>query len=77
MRGLHKLGHEEEVTRAVLLEFWKSQGAMEEVKGSVEVTVQTMAGTSFGVMMEEGGGSNSNVRALKARIEEAKGTSCY
>ena len=41
--------------------------------GLVEVTVQTMAGASFGVMLEEGGGSNSNVCALKAEIEEAEG----
>ena len=51
----------------------KSQGEIKEVKGLVEVTVQTMAGASFGVMLEEGGGSNSNVGALKAEIEEAEG----
>jgi hypothetical protein len=49
--------------------------AIKEVKGLVEVTVQTMAGASFGVMLEEGGGSNSSVRALKAEIEEAEGAS--
>ena len=32
-----------------------------------------MAGASFGVVLEEGGGSNSNVCALKAEIEEAEG----
>ena len=37
--------------------------------------MQTMAGASFGVMLEEGGGSSSNVRALKAEIEEAEGAS--
>ena len=74
MRGV-KLCREEELTRAVLLEFLKSQGTIEEVKGLVEVTVQTMAGTSFGLMLEEGGGSNSNVRALKAEIEEVEGAS--
>ena len=35
--------------------------------------MQTMAGASFGVMLEEGVGSNSNIRALKAEIEEAEG----
>ena len=57
----------------MLLEFLKSQGAIKEAKGLVEVTVQTMAGASFGVMLEEGGGSNSNIRALKAEIKEAEG----
>ena len=43
----------------------------------MEVTVQTMAGASFGVLLKEGGGSNSNVRALKAEIEEAEGALCH
>ena len=35
-KGLQKLmGREEELTRAVLLEFMKSQGTIEEVKGLV------------------------------------------
>ena len=53
------------------MEFLKLQGDIKEAKGLVEVTVQTMVGASFGVLLEEGGGSNSNVRALKAEIEEA------
>ena len=76
MGGL-KLCREEELTRTVLLEFLKSQGEIKEVKGLVEVTVQTMAGSSFGVMLEEGGGSNSNVLALKAETEEAEGAPSY
>ena len=68
---------EEELTRAVLLEFLKLQGAIKKVKGLVEVTVQTMAGASFAVMLEEEGGSNSNVRALKAEIEEVEGALRY
>ena len=68
-----KLCREQELTRAVLLEFLRSQGAIEEVKGLVEVTVQMMAGASFGVTLEDGGGSNSNVRALKVEIEEEEG----
>ena len=39
---------EEELTRDVLLEFLKSQGKIEEVKGLVEVAVQTMAGAEDG-----------------------------
>jgi hypothetical protein len=41
MRGV-KHCREEELPRAVLLAFLKSQGAIKEVKGLVEVTVQTM-----------------------------------
>jgi hypothetical protein len=77
LMGGVKLCHREELTRDVLLEFLKSCGQIEEVEGLVEVTVQTMAGASFGVMLEEGGGSNSSVRALKAEIEEAEGASRY
>ena len=47
------LCRKEELTRAVLLEFLKSHGAIKEVKGLVKVTVQMMAGASFGVMLEE------------------------
>ena len=54
----------EELTRAVLLR---------RGEGLVEVTVQTMAGASFGVTLEERGGSNSSVRALKAEIKVAEG----
>ena len=39
--------------------------------------MQTMAGASFGLTMEEGGGSNSNIRALKAEIEEVEGVLRY
>ena len=43
----------------MLLEFLKSQGAIKEVKGLLEVTVQTMAGARFGVMLEEGLGGGA------------------
>jgi len=39
--------------------------------------VQTMAGASFGVILEEGDGSNSNVYALKEEIGEAEGALRY
>jgi hypothetical protein len=52
LMGGVKLCREEELTRPVLLEFLKSRGQIEEVKGLVEVTVQTMAGASFGVALE-------------------------
>ena len=72
LMGGVKLCREEELTKAYL-ESLKSRGAINDVKGLVEVTVQTMTGASFGVMLEEGGGSNCSVRALKAEIEEAEG----
>ena len=77
LMGGVKQCREEELTRAVLLEFLKSQGEIKEVNGLVEVTVQTMAGASFGVILEEGGGSNSNVYALKEEIGEAEGALRY
>jgi len=54
----------------------KQEGKAAEEEGSVEVTVQPMDGASFGVMLEEGDGSNSNVRALKAKIEKVDGAAC-
>ena len=71
-----KLCHKEELTNDVLLEFLKLQGAIEDMRGLVEVTVRTMAGASFGVILEDGGGSNSNACALKVKIEEAEGAPC-
>ena len=59
--GRRQACRKEELTRALLLEYLKSQGAIEEMKGLVEVTVQVMVGASFGVMLKKGGGSNSNV----------------
>ena len=52
----------EELTRAVLLESLKSQGEIKEVKAVGRVTVQTMAGASFGVALEEGGGRGGRRR---------------
>ena len=53
LMGGVKLCREEELTKDMLLEFLKLQGEIEEAKGSVGVTVQVMAGASFGVMLEE------------------------
>ena len=77
LMGDIKFYREEELTRAVMLDFLKFQGEIEEVKGLVEVTVQTMVGASVVVMLEERDGINSNVRALKSEIEEVEGTSRY
>jgi hypothetical protein len=76
LMGGVKFGRGEELKEAFLKSL-KSRGAIKDVKGLVEVTVQKMTGASFGVMLEEGGGSNSSVRALKAEIEEAEGASCH
>ena len=69
--GGRKFCKEDELTRAVLLSYLKAEGEVAEVN-LAEVTVQTMAGTSFGVMVEAGKGVSS--RVLKAEIEEAEGT---
>ena len=53
MGGL-KLCCEEELSQELLLEYLKSTGEIKEVKGVFEVTVQTMAGTSYEATMEEG-----------------------
>ena len=45
------------------------------MKDLVEATVQTIDGANFGVAFEARGGSNSNVRDLKAEIKQAEGAS--
>jgi hypothetical protein len=61
-----------EVSRQVLLDYLIAKGDIAEVD-LLEVTVQTLSGTSFEVTLEVGG----NVRALKAEIETAEGTPWY
>jgi hypothetical protein len=60
--GGHTFCREEDLSRELLLEYLKSTGEIEEVKGVFEVTVQTMVGTSFEVTLEEGGSINNQVR---------------
>jgi hypothetical protein len=52
---------EEELTRAVLLEWAKRQGAVTEVD-LLSITVQTMGGTELEVKLEEG---KNEVKSLK------------
>ena len=44
---------EEELTRAVLLEWAKRQGAVKEVNLISIITVQTMGGTELGVKLDD------------------------
>jgi hypothetical protein len=58
----------------MLLDYLISKGDIVEVRGElVEVTVQTLSGTSFVVMLEVGP-TTSNVRSLKSEIETAEGS---
>ena len=72
LMGGRKFCPQEELTREVLLQFLKSKGDIREVN-LVEVTVQTMSGHSFGVVLE----ADSEVALLKSEIEEAEGTAAH
>ena len=69
LMGGRKFCPQEELTREVLLQYLKAQGDIREVN-LVEVTVQTMSGRSFGVVLEV----DTEVKLLKSGIEEAEGT---
>jgi hypothetical protein len=60
---------EEELTRAVLLEWAKKQWAVEEVN-LISITVQTMGGTELEVKLED---SDNTVRCLKQSIQDGHG----
>jgi hypothetical protein len=60
---------EEELTRAVLLEWAKRQGAVKEVN-LISITVQTMGGTELEVKMDD---TASSVRFLKQSIQDGHG----
>ena len=70
--GGRKFCEQEELTREVLLQYLKGKGEIREVAGLVEVTVQTMTGRSFDVVLECG--ASATVGQLKAEIEEVEGT---
>ena len=70
--GGRKFCPQEELTREVLLQYLKAKGDIREVN-LVEVTVQTMSGRSFGVVLE----ADTEVLALKSEIEEAEGTAAH
>ena len=70
--GGRKFCAQEELTREVLLQYLKGKGESREVAGLVDVTVQTMTGRSFDVVLESG--ASATVGQLKAEIEEVEGT---
>ena len=70
--GGRKYCAQDELTREVLLQYLKGKGEIREVAGLVGVTVQTMTGRSFGVVLESG--ASATVGQLKAEIEEVEGT---
>ena len=69
--GGRKYCKEEELTREVLLKYLKAKDEIKEVEGLVDVTVQTMTGHSFGVVLEAGAGAQ--VHVLKDEIKQAEG----
>ena len=70
--GGRKFCPQEELTREVLLQYLKGKGEIREITGLVDVTVQTMTGRSFDVVLESG--ASATVGQLKAEIEEVDGT---
>ena len=70
--GGRKYCAQDELTREVLLQYLKGKGEIRELAGLVEVTVQTMTGRSFDVVLESG--ARATVGQLKAEIEEVEGT---
>ena len=72
LMGGRKFCPQEELTREVLLQYLKAKGDIREVN-LVEVTVQTMSGRSFGVVVE----ADTEVIALKSEIEEVEGTAAH
>ena len=72
LMGGRKFCPQEELTREVLLQYLKAKGGIREVDGLLDITVQTMTGKSFDVMLEPGSGAQ--IGLLKSEIEEAEGT---
>jgi hypothetical protein len=64
---------EEELTRAVLLEWAKRQGAVQEVN-LISITVQSMGGTEMEVKMDD---TDNTVRSLKRNIQDTQGISAF
>ena len=68
--GGRKYYKEEELTREGLLQYLKAKEDITEVS-LVDVTVQTMTGQSFGIVLEAGAGAR--VHVLKDEIKETEG----
>jgi hypothetical protein len=76
LRGLlggRKYVKAKDLTREVLLEYAKRQGAVTEVD-LLSVTVQTMGGTELEVKLEEG---QNTVKCLKLAIQDEQGISTF
>jgi hypothetical protein len=73
LMGGRKYIKEEELTRAVLLEWAKRQGAVKEVN-LISITVQSMGGTETEVKLED---SDNTVRSLKQNIQDTQGISPF
>ena len=72
LMGGRKFCPQEELTREVLLKYLKAKGDIREVDGLLDITVQTMTGKSFDVVLESG--STAQIGLLKSETEEAEGT---
>ena len=72
LMGGRKFCPQEELTREVLLQYLKAKGDIREVEGLLDITVQTMTGKSFDVVLESG--SSALIGLLKSEIEEVEGT---
>ena len=73
LMGGRKYIKEEELTREVLLEWARRQGAVKEVN-LISVTVQSMGGTEVEVKLED---SDNTVRSLKQNIQDSQGISSF
>ena len=72
LMGGRKFCPQEELTREVLLQYLKAKGDIREVDRLLDITVQTMTGKSFDVVLESG--SSALIGLLKSEIEEVEGT---
>ena len=73
LMGGRKYVKEEELTREVLLEWAKRQGAVTEVN-LISISVQTMGGTELEMTLDE---SQNTVKWLKLAIEDEQGISAF
>jgi hypothetical protein len=73
LMGGRKYVKEEELTRAVLLEWAKRQGAVKEVN-LISITVQSMGGTEMEVKMDD---TDNTVGSLKRNIQDKQGISAF
>jgi hypothetical protein len=73
LMGSRKYIKEEELTRAVLLEWAKRQGAVREVN-LISIAVQTMGGTELEVKLDD---TANSVSCLKQNIQNGHGISAF